>query len=65
MVTTERTRVKMLAAVAGAAMPSYGIQGDFAYRAGDVVPLHPELAKAWTACGHAEPVTDKPEGKGK
>lgn len=54
MVSTERTKIRMLSSVSGLAMPGYGIQGEFAHHAGTQVDIHPELAKAWIGCGYAE-----------
>lgn len=54
MITTERTRVRMMANVNGLAMPHYDIRAEFAHTEGEVVELHPKLAKAWIASGQAE-----------
>lgn len=55
VVTTERTKVRMLATVSGIGMPQYGMsRGEFSYAEGDTPDLHPALAVAWRNCGYAE-----------
>ena len=65
MITTERTRVRMLAAVSGMAMPTYDIHSEFSHSLGDAVDLHPTLAEAWVKCGHAERVQEESTKKAK
>ena len=63
MITTERTRIRMLSDVAGSSMPSYGIQGHFSYTAGETPDLHPHLAEAWINSGQAEAVKEEKKAK--
>jgi hypothetical protein len=62
-VMTERTKVRMLNTVNGLAMPVYGIDREFAYNMGETAELHPKLAEAWFACGHAEPIREEKKAK--
>lgn len=59
-------KVCMCVSIAGHAEPMYGL-GDFSFSPGDVVDLHPDLAEAWLANGHAEAapeeVAEEPEVK--
>lgn len=50
-------KVRMLVSIAGLAEPLYDLP-EFSFAPGDEVRLHPDLAKAWIDCGHAEEVTD-------
>ena len=55
LISTERTKVRMLAAISGLSMPQYGMpRGEFSYAEGDTPDLHPDLAAAWKKCGYAE-----------
>ena len=63
MIMTQKTKVRMLAAVAGGGMPHYDIHGDFLFKAGDTPELHPDLAAAWVNCGHAERPKEEKKAK--
>ncbi len=63
MITTERTRVRMLETVCGLAMPKYDILHNFDFMRGQATDLHPDLAEAWVKCGHAELLKEEKKGK--
>lgn len=46
-------KVRMTVSIAGNAEPRYELP-EFSFAPGDEVELHPELAAAWIAAGHAE-----------
>lgn len=48
-------KVEMLVSIAGLPDPQYGL-GEFGFGTGQIVELHPDLARAWIACGHAKSV---------
>jgi len=54
-----KTKLKMLMSVAGNADARYDLPA-FAYKKGQIVELHPELAKSWIASGRAEAFVEEP-----
>jgi hypothetical protein len=48
-------KVRMRVSVAGNPEPRYDL-ASFSFAPGDEVDLHPELAAAWLASGHAEEI---------
>jgi len=48
-----KVKVEMLTSIAGNPEPRYGLD-DFAFSPGQVVDLHPDLARAWIAGGLAK-----------
>jgi hypothetical protein len=54
-----KTKLKMLMSVAGNADARYDLPA-FAYKKGQIVELHSELAKSWIASGRAEAFVEEP-----
>lgn len=49
-------KVRMRVSIAGNPEPRYGLATSFSFAPGDEVDLHPDLAAAWLANGHAEEI---------
>jgi hypothetical protein len=50
-------KVRMCVSIAGHPEPRYDLDS-FSFAPGDEVDLHPELAAAWLASGHAEEIPE-------
>lgn len=49
----KNVKVEMLTSIAGLPEPRYGL-GDFGFSTGQIVELHPDLARAWISGGLAK-----------
>jgi hypothetical protein len=53
-----KIRVKILVSIGGLAESTYGLE-DFSFEPGQIVELHPDLARSWIAGGLAEGVLER------
>jgi hypothetical protein len=53
-----KIRVKMLVSIGGLAESKYGLE-DFSFEPGQIVELHPNLARSWIAGGLAEAILER------
>jgi hypothetical protein len=53
-----KIRVKMLVSIGGLAVPIYGLE-EFSFEPGQIVELHPDLARSWISGGLAEAILER------